>query len=299
MLKRFGLLALVNIAVMVTISVILRLLGVGHYLTAQGINYESLMIFCLFWGMGGAFISLMLSKIMAKWTMGLQMIDANSSDMSARRIMQTVHRLAQQANLPKMPDVAIFDSPEVNAFATGPSRSNSLVAVSTGLLNHMDLHEVDAVLAHEVSHIANGDMVTMTLIQGVINAFVLFFAKAIAWAAAQAMRSNDEENPSYFVAFAIEIVLQIAFGILGSIVVNWFSRMREFRADSGAAKLVGPSSMISALNRLKAAMSINEQVPNTNEAIASFKISGKKSFSDLFSTHPSLDSRIERLKQNL
>ena len=176
MLKRVGLFFLVNMAVLLTINIILNLLGVRHYITANGINYQSLMIFCLCYGMIGSFISLMLSKTMAKWTMGLKYIDPISGSQSGKEIYNRVRLLSKQAGLPKTPDVAVYNSPEVNAFATGPSRSNSLVAVSSGLLESMNKDEVDAVLAHEVSHIANGDMVTMTLLQGVINAFVLFFS---------------------------------------------------------------------------------------------------------------------------
>lgn len=295
MIKRFGLFVLVNIAVMVTISIVMKLLGVGPYLTARGINYESLMIYCLLWGMGGSFISLGLSKVMAKWAMGLKPIVPTSMSGDERFVYDTVSHLARREHL-RMPEVALYHSPEVNAFATGPSRNNSLVAVSTGLLANMSREEVEAVLAHEVSHISNGDMVTMTLVQGVINAFVLFFSKVVAWGVAQAMRSNDEEHPSFFLAFAVEIVMQIVFGLLGSVVVNWFSRLREFRADAGAARLVGAPKMIAALKRLQAASGISEPEGEQARALASFKIAGKKSFSDLFSTHPSLEARIQQLR---
>jgi heat shock protein HtpX len=192
-----------------------------------------------------------------------------------------------------MPEVGIYESPEVNAFATGPSRNNSLVAVSSGLLRGMNRDEVEGVLGHEIAHIANGDMVTMTLVQGVINAFVIFFAKAAAWAIANFMRGNNDEGPSFMVAFGIEMVLHIIFGFVGMIIVAWFSRYREFRADQGGAKLAGTGKMVAALERLK---STTDLVDNRQESIAAFKISGKGGFMALFSTHPPLEQRIARLK---
>lgn len=293
---RIGLFALVNLGVMLTLMMVLNLLGVRNYLTPFGINYESLMIFCLVYGMGGAFISLLISKKMAKWTMGLKVIDPRTASGVEKRLWSSVDQLARGARLPKTPEVALYQSPEVNAFATGPSKGNALVAVSTGLLQQMDEQEVEGVLAHEVSHIANGDMVTMTLVQGVINAFVMFFAKAVAWAIANTMRGDDEEStPSFFVVFAIEMVLYVVFGLLGSLVVSWFSRYREFRADAGAAGLAGSTKIIAALEKLKSAMHIHDE---RGEAIASLKISsGKKSFLDLLSTHPPLEERISRLQR--
>ena len=278
--------------------VILNLLGVRHYITKSGINYESLMIFCFVWGMGGAFISLLMSKTIAKWTMGLHIISPNSGSGSEQELLAMLTSQAKAAGLPKVPELALYDSPEVNAFATGPSKSNSLVAFSTGLLNSMNRDQVEGVMAHEVSHIANGDMVTMTLLQGVINAFVMFFAKAIAWAAANAMRGDDDEgHPSYWLVFAIEIVLTIAFSFLGMIIVNFFSRHREYEADRGGAYLAGKNKMISALQALQQQIEISDP---RGEALNNFKISspGKRSlFKDLFSTHPSLESRIDALRQ--
>ena len=299
MFKRFGLFFLVNVGVMITISVITSILGLNRYMSSQGINYPMLMGFCLVWGLVGSFISLMMSKMIAKWTMGLQIIDGQSNNQEAIWLMNTVRRLSQSANLPKEPEVAIYESPEVNAFATGPSRGNSLVAVSTGLLSRMDQSEVEGVLAHEVSHIANGDMVTMTLIQGVINAFVMFFAKIVAWAVANAMRSNDDEGPSFLVSFLVEMVLYVLFGMIGSIIVNWFSRQREFRADAGASKLVGSNKMVAALRKLEGVVAGDEEHIEHHKSMASLKISGsKKSFSELFSTHPSLRDRIDRLQSS-
>ena len=294
MIRRLGLFFLVNMAIIITISIITSALGLNRYVSSQGIDYQMLLGFCLVWGMAGSFISLMLSKQMAKWGMRLQVIGNSSRSQDEAWLYQTVQRLSRGAKLPKMPEVAIYDSPELNAFATGPSKSNSLVAVSTGLLHGMSRDEVEAVLAHEVSHVANGDMVTMTLIQGVINAFVMFFAKIVAWGVANAMRSNDDEGPSYMLAFVVEMACYVVFGLLGSLVVNWFSRQREFRADAGAAKLSGSSKMINALQRLKSGLNI--EAGDQPKEMASLKISGGESWMALLSTHPSLDDRISRLK---
>lgn len=289
-MRRIGFFLLVNLGMMVTLMVIANLLGIRPYIEANGINIGSLAIFALFWGIGGSFLSLMLSKKLAKWTMGLEMIEPSSPGFKGD-IATRVHALAGKVGLKNMPEVAIYQSPEVNAFATGPSRSNSLVAVSTGLLEKMDKDEVEGVLAHEVAHIANGDMVTMTLVQGVVNAFVIFFAKILAWAAANALRSNNDEGPSTGLYFMLQIVLQIALGFLGMIVVAWFSRQREYRADVGGAMLAGKDKMVSALSRLKSSTNL---IDDRQEALASLKISGKKR--SIFSTHPDLDDRIARLQ---
>jgi heat shock protein HtpX len=279
---------------MLTLGVLANVLGLNHYLSASGINYESMFILCLFWGMGGAFLSLLMSKRIAKWTMRLEMVEPGSGGAKGE-LAQRVHNLAGMAGLRKMPEVAIYNSPEINAFATGPSKSNSLVAVSTGLLNNMSKDEVEGVLGHEVAHIANGDMVTMTLVQGVVNAFVMFFAKAIAWAAANAMRSEDDDGPSFGMYYALQFVLQLVLGVLGMIVVAKFSRMREFRADVGGAQLAGKDKMIAALSKLKSGLGMLDQPQGSGqEALAAFKISGKKS--SIFSTHPDLDDRIQALK---
>lgn len=299
MFKRFGLLLMVNFGIMITLSLVLNLLGVGHYITSRGINYESLMIFCLVWGMGGSFISLMMSKTIAKWTMSLEMISPNDPNPTAQKLNAMMSRLTQAAGLPRAPEFAIYDSPEVNAFATGPSKSNSLVAVSTGLLHSMDDEQVEGVLAHEVSHIANGDMVTMTLLQGVINAFVMFFAKIAAWAVANAMRGEDEEGqPSFWLVFAIEMAFTFVFAFFGMLIANAFSRFREFKADKGGARLAGREKMISALEALKHQVG---QPDSRGEALNNFKISsgGRKSFVELLQTHPSLDDRIDALRRGI
>lgn len=294
--KRIGLFFAVNILVMLTISFVLSVLGVGPHLTARGMNYSSLMIFCLVWGMGGAFISLALSRIMAKWMMGVQVIPTDTRDPSQQELVQLVHEMARAARLPVMPEVGIYDSPEVNAFATGPTKSRALVAVSTGLLGRMRREEVRGVIGHEVAHIANGDMVTMTLIQGVVNAFVMFLARAIAYGLTMARGSDSEEREgtpmSYYV---VTFVLEMVFMILGSMVVAWFSRYREYRADAGGARLAGRSNMIQALEGLK--RTFEGVDPAAQPAIQALKISSRPGgLMKLFSTHPALDDRIERLK---
>ena len=287
-----------NIAILFTITVLIKLLGLEPYLYGSGHGYQAVLFWSLIWGMGGAFISLLLSKKLAIMGMSLRVIDESSTNPTERDLLSTVHQLAMGAQLPQMPTVAIYDSIEVNAFATGPSKSNSLVAVSTGLLRSMNKQEVNAVLAHEVSHIANGDMVTMTLIQGVINSFVLFFSRILGHIIANSMRSdNEREGGSFFVQFAIQMFLQVIFGLLGSLVVNWFSRQREFRADAGAGELVGNGDMIAALKRLKANFDVPQNASNNQESTyAALKISGSSKLSHLFSTHPSLDERIRRLQ---
>ncbi len=291
--KRIFLFVATNILIISTISIVMSLLGVQPYLDAKGINYQSLLMFCVLWGFGGAFISLALSKVMAKWMMGVKIIAPETGDAQLRRLVGKVHGFATKAGITKMPEVGIYEAEDLNAFATGPSKNRSLVAVSTGLLRNMSEAELDGVLAHEVAHIANGDMVTMTLVQGVVNVFVMFLARVIGFFASQFVA----EEKRYIVQFAVVFALEIALGILGMIVVSFFSRRREFRADSGGASLSSTDNMISALERLK----VNSQLPQTDDqpAIASFKISGKSGgFLKLFSTHPDLDDRIQSLKES-
>lgn len=296
--KRIALFLAVNALVMITISVTLNLLGVKPYLTAQGLDFFSLLVFCLVWGMGGAFISLALSRVMAKWMMGVQIIPADTRDPALHNLVQMVHEMARAARLPAMPEVGIYDSPEVNAFATGPSKSRSLVAVSSGLLQRMKAEEVRGVIGHEVAHIANGDMVTMTLIQGVVNAFVMFLARAIAYGLTMSRGQDSEERGgvpmSYYV---VQFVLEMVFMVLGSMVVAWFSRYREFRADSGGARLAGRNNMIQALEGLQ--RTFGQIEPGSQPAIQALKISSPPGrFLRLFSTHPPLEERIERLRKN-
>ena len=288
-MKRILLFLLTNLAIMATLSIVLSVLGVGGYLTATGIDYGALMVFCLVWGMGGAFISLLLSKFIAKMAMGVQVIDGRSGHDDLDWLYRTVQQLATRANIP-MPEVGYYNSAEVNAFATGPSKRRSLVAVSSGLLQTMKRDEVEGVLAHEITHIENGDMVTMTLIQGVVNAFVMFFARIIANVARQMV---DEKN-SYLVNMLVTIVLDILLGILGMMIVAWFSRAREFRADAGGARLAGRPQMIGALQRL---MQTHELVDTRQASLATLKISGKRGFMALLSTHPPLEERIAALQR--
>ncbi|MGE0173102.1 MAG: protease HtpX [Oligoflexales bacterium] len=293
-MRRIFLFILTNFLVLVTISLVINLLGIQPYLTAQGINYESLMLFCAIWGMGGAFISLLLSKTMAKWMTRARVIDPNRASSAEQTVYQMVDRLAKSAGLSKTPEVAIYDSAEVNAFATGPSKNNALVAVSAGLLNRMNKDELEGVLGHEIAHVANGDMVTMTLIQGVINAFVMFFARIVAFALSNAMRRGDDEGPSYFMQHMLVLVFDILFGILGSIVVCYFSRLREYRADVGGAQFAGRHKMIAALQAL---MPVKNMVSDEHQALATLKISGSpKGLMALLMSHPPLEKRIEKLK---
>jgi heat shock protein HtpX len=288
MSKRILLFVATNLAIMVTLSIVLGLLGVSGYITpGGGVNYGALMVFCLVWGMGGAVISLLMSRWIAKRAMGVQMIHGPTGQGELDWLYRTVERLTQQAQLP-MPEVGVYDSPEVNAFATGPSRRKSLVAVSSGLLRTMRPEEVEGVLAHEVAHIQNGDMVTMTLIQGVVNAFVLFLSRILASIVRQAV----DERYAYILGFAVTIFLDIVLGFLGMMIVAWFSRAREFRADAGGASLAGRGNMISALRRLQ---STQQLVDNSEPAMATLKISGRRVWA-LMSTHPPLETRIRALE---
>jgi heat shock protein HtpX len=289
--KRIFLFVATNILIIATFSIVMSVFNIQPYLDAKGINYASLMIFCVLWGFGGAFISLALSRVMAKWSMGVKIIDPQTTNPEMRSLVVKVHAYSKRAGIEKMPEVGYYESDELNAFATGPTKNRSLVAVSTGLLANMNERELNGVLAHEVAHVANGDMVTMTLVQGVVNSFVMFLARVIGFFASQFVA----EDKRTIVQFGIVIALEIALGILGMIVVSAFSRKREYRADSDGAHLSSTDEMISALQRLK----VNYQIPQADDqpAIASLKISGKAGgFMKLFSTHPDLDDRIERLK---
>lgn len=296
--KRVLLFIAVNALVLVTISIILNVLDVKPYLTQNGIDYDTLMIFCFVWGMGGAFISLALSRVMAKWMMGVQVIDANRASGQERELVDMVYKLARNAGLSTMPQVGIYQSPEVNAFATGPTRARSLVAVSSGLLRRMNSSEVDAVLAHEIAHVANGDMVTMTLLQGVVNAFVMFFARVLAYAVMRLGRQKDEDSSigSPFMYSMLVFAFEIMFMVLGTIVIATYSRFREYRADAGGARLVGRDKMIAALQALDRTLQIED--PKTDKpAFQAFKISSNKPIMRLFSSHPPLADRIARLQR--
>lgn len=298
MFKRISLFILTNLLVMVSISIVLNLLGVRGYITQYGIDYQSLMIFCLVWGMGGAFISLAISRFMAKHAMGVVLIDPKRAIGEQSDLIERVYRLAKNAGLKTMPQVGIYESAELNAFATGPTRNRSLVAVSSGLLNGMDSEELEGVLAHELSHVANGDMVTLTLIQGVVNAFVMFLARAISFAIAQALRDRDERGNGigYFAQMMITMVLEIVFMIFGSMVVAAFSRWREFRADAGGARLAGRESMVRALQKLQRTYELVDPALQP-KSIEAMKISGHRGgWMYLFSSHPPLETRIARLQ---
>ncbi len=288
-IKRIVLFAVVNLLVVVTISITLNVLGVRPYLTARGIDYNALLLFCLVWGMGGAFISLGLSRVMAKWMMGVQVIDPRQATGTAADLVRTVHALAERAGLPAMPEVGIYQSPELNAFATGPTRARALVAVSTGLLESLDRGQLEGVLGHELTHVANGDMVTMTLIQGVVNAFVMFLARAVAYAV---VRSSEREN-NRGLQYLVTIALEIALSLLGSMAIAVFSRWREYRADAGGARLAGREKMIAALQELQRRYEPLDPKP----AYATLKIAGKSGgLLALFASHPPLEDRIARLR---
>jgi len=288
--KRIFLFILTNIAIVLTLSIVVSLLGLNQGYRGGDLDIASLAVFCLIYGMGGAFISLQLSRWVAKRATGVQLVDGRSGDAEHDWLYATVRRLTQQANLP-MPEVGVYNSPEVNAFATGPSKSRSLVAVSAGLMRGMRHDEIEGVLAHEVAHIANGDMVTMTLLQGVMNAFVMFAARIIAHLMTRT--SDGRQGNGGGMYFLIVIVLQIVFGILGSLITSWFSRQREFRADRGGASLAGRDRMIGALRRLAAN---RELVDTRNESLATMKINGAGRWGLFFSTHPPLETRIAALE---
>ncbi len=291
MFKRFGLFMLTNILVVATVTIVTSALGLNHYITASGLNYSALMGFCLVWGFVGSGISLLLSKFMAKTMMGVQIVDDRGQ---YAELVRRVHLLAKQAGLTKMPEVGVYQSPEVNAFATGPSKNNSLVAVSSGLLTQMNADEVEGVLAHEVAHIANGDMVTMALVQGVVNAFVMFFARIASFALAQAMRGDRDDDRPVIPNFLVTMVFEMVFGFLGMFVVTWFSRLREFRADAGAAKVAGKQKMIAALRRLQQKTNLQG---DDQAAFQTLKISSKQGIMKYLSTHPSLEDRIAALER--
>jgi len=289
LIKRFGLFLILNLLVILSVSLILYVFNVQPFLQARGIDYYSLMIFCLVWGMVGSIISLMLSKTMARLLIGIKMLD------TSHPITQRVYRLAQIAGLKKMPEVGIFEASNINAFATGPSRNNSLVAVSTGLVDQLNENELDGVLAHEISHIMNGDMVTMSLLQGLINAFVMFLARVFAFFMTSATRSRGSRRSSPFVFFMWVMLFQTIFMMLGYVVLAYFSRKREYKADAGGASIAGSNNMIAALQKLQTTMETKDN-PKL-ESVKMLQISARpKRFAAIFSTHPPLEKRIEALK---
>lgn len=297
-MKRIVLFLAVNILVVATVSLLMNILGIGQYMTSAGLQYGPLLGFCFIWGMVGSLISLLISKRMAKWMMGVQVI---TTEGPHKNLVETVHRLSRRAGLTEMPEVGIYQDVTINAFATGPSRNNSLVAVSSGLLASMDNNEVEGVLAHEVAHIANGDMVTMALVQGVVNAFVMFFSRIAAYAITQAMRNEDDDSrPNPFVQMMLVFALDIVFGLLAAPIIAWFSRYREFRADKGGADLAGKEKMIGALHALtRSYPQLVEAKVESNPNFKSMQISSKDGIMKLFSTHPPLEERIAALKRGI
>jgi heat shock protein HtpX len=288
---RILLFLLTNAAVLLLISVIFHFLGLGNVLQQSGVNLNlnSLLLYSAVIGMSGSFISLLLSKWMAKQSMGVHIIE-HPANTTESWLLETVRRQAQKAGI-GMPEVGIFQSPDPNAFATGMSRDNALVAVSTGLLHHMEAEEVEAVLGHEISHVANGDMVTLGLLQGVVNTFVIFFAKIIGFFVDRVLLRSENERgvgPGYFIT---EMIAQVVLSVLATMIVMWFSRYREFRADAGGAKLASRDKMIGALRALQRA-----HEPQTLPGeMAAFGIHGN-GFSRLFMSHPPLEERIEALR---
>lgn len=293
-MKRVLLFIATNIAVVFVLSIVLRILGVDRILdeSGTGLNYWNLLVFSAVFGFGGSFISLIISKWMAKWSTGAQVI-VQPRSATEIWLTDTVKKQATAAGI-GMPEVAVFDSPSPNAFATGMNKNNALVAVSTGLLQTMNRNEIEAVLGHEISHVANGDMITLSLVQGIVNTFVIFISRVVGYFVDRVILKNEEGHGLGF--FITSLVAQIVFGILASVIVMWFSRQREFRADAGGAKLAGTASMIAALESLQ--RSSHEPLP---DQMTAFGISGKPSrhgFKLLFMTHPPLADRIEALKRS-
>jgi heat shock protein HtpX len=292
-MKRVALFLMTNLAIIVVLSITLRILGVESILDQQGVGLDlnSLLIFAAVFGFGGSFISLFMSKWTAKRFTGAQVIKS-ATNPTEQWLLQTVQQQASQAGI-GMPEVAIYDAPDVNAFATGASRNNALVAVSTGLLNKMNRDEAEAVLGHEISHVANGDMVTLALIQGVVNTFVIFLSRVIGHVVDRVVFKVERgHGPAFWIT---AIVAEIVLGILASMIVMWFSRQREFRADAGGAHLAGRQKMIAALQRLKASVA----QPHLPDQMAAFGINGGlgAGLKKLFMTHPPLEERIARLQQ--
>jgi heat shock protein HtpX len=290
-MKRIILFVATNLAILLVLSVAAHLLGIDRYLQSQGSSLQALLLYAAFFGFAGSLISLAMSKWMAIRTMGVVLINPQSANAAEQRLLAIVQGLAQHAGI-GMPQVGIFNSPMPNAFATGARRNNALVAVSSGLLARMNDRELQAVLGHEVTHVANGDMVTLALIQGVLNTFVIVLSRIIGNIIDRAVfRSDRGQGPGYFLSV---LVTQLVLGVLATIIVMWFSRQREFRADHGGAQLAGTDSMIAALERLKATH--EEPLPAQLEAfgIATGKASG--GFARLFMSHPPLDERIAALR---
>lgn len=295
--KRIFLFLALNVLVVTTISIILSLLHVQPYLNEYGLSIPDLAVFCLVWGMGGAFISLFMSRAIAKWSYGVQLIDPNNCSSKERWLVETVQKLCRQAGIETMPEIGIYISDEANAFATGPTKSRALVAVSSGLFELMNSDEIEGVLGHEISHITNGDMVTMTLLQGVVNAFVMFLSRIIAFTLTRDRDSNSRsDNSTAF--YLVSMVLQTVFLILGSILIAFYNRKRECGADDGGAHLAGKNKMIAALEALQRTYDVVDS--RAQPAAQTMKISSKPhGIWMLFATHPPLEERIARLRNQV
>jgi heat shock protein HtpX len=295
LIKRIFLFMLLNIAVVLTITCLLSIFNIRPYLNAYGLDVSQLAIFCLIWGFVGSFISLGLSRVIAKWMMNVQIIDESNCDQNSKFILDLVNKVSLEAGLEHTPQVGIYESNEVNAFATGPTKKRSLVAISTGLLNRMSKEEIEGIIGHEISHITNGDMITMTLLQGVVNSFVMFLARILAFFVSSLGKDKEKSSntSNYFLVYIFEII----FMIIGSMILAFYSRKREYRADENSARLLGKEKMIKALQSLKALYEIRDET-KAQPVFQTLKISNntKGGLLNLFSTHPHLDDRIERLK---
>ncbi len=290
-MKRIVLFLATNLAILFVLNITLRLLGVDRYLTAQGMNFQALLVFAALFGFGGSFISLAISKWIAKRSTGARVIE-QPRNADERWLLETVRRHAERAGI-GMPEVAVYPSPDPNAFATGMNRNNALVAVSTGLLSSMGRGEVEAVLGHEIGHVANGDMVTLSLIQGVLNTFVIFLARVIGFMVDSAMRREGERDSGPGIGyFVVSMIAEVLLGIVASIVVAWFSRRREFRADEAGADLAGSTNMIGALEALSRAHTPSA-LPSQ---MAAFGIHNGGTLAKLFASHPPLEQRIAALR---
>lgn len=292
-MRNFVLMAMVNVGIILTLSLIFQLTGLNRYMFAYGVNYTGLAVFCLFWGMGGAIISLLLSKTIVKFVMGVKVVRPGEGDVTVQNLHKILAKVSANAGIKKTPEFGIYKSPEMNAFATGPSESRALVAVSSGLIQNMTDDEIEGVLGHEIAHIKNGDMVTMTLLQGIVNALVMFLARIIAFAIVNST-SRDGER-SYGFRFMIIIACELVLGFFGVLVTSWFSRKREFRADLGGARYSSPQKMLAALEALKRKF---EPVDARAPQLAALKISTgrRRGFLSLMATHPPMDDRIKSLR---
>ena len=292
MSKRVFLFLVLNCLIVSSVGVLIQFLGIRNYLGHQGINYQQLLFWCFLWGMGGSFISLLFSRSFAKRAMAVEVIPGNTNDPELMALLDVIRELSNKAGLKKMPEVGIYPSDEINAFATGPSRNRALLAISSGLAHRMNRDQIIGVLGHEISHIANGDMVTLALLQGTVNCFVLFLARIISFGLIEDNGSRIKALARMFLMFGLEIF----FNFFGSMLLAWFSRYREFRADAGSASLAGADKMINALNSLR----IQSEFTNNSVELPKYsnmQVYGKeRRFFNPFATHPSIEKRITALE---